>query len=191
MLLIALALAVFEFYTAGIGVAAGTAVLFGALAAYGLGVLPTHPLAVALLGLAVFGFAIDVQAGAPRLWTGIGVAAYLAGGVWLYAGLSVAWWVLVLMGLLVLLFFVSGMPAMVRTRFSTPTIGRDAMIGRVGVALSGVDPDGTVDVNGAPWRARTNRATPISSGDPIRVTAIDGLVLEVEPEAGGAREAHH
>jgi membrane-bound serine protease (ClpP class) len=191
MLLIALALAVFEFYTAGVGVAAGTAVLFGALAAYGLGVLPTRPLSVALLALAVFGLAVDVQAGAPRVWTGIGVVALVAGGLRLYAGPSVSWWVLGVMWLLVVLFFVSGMPAMVRTRFSTPTIGRDAMIGHVGVALSGVDPDGTVDINGAPWRARTNRATPILSGSPVRVTAIDGLVLEVEPEEGGARDAGH
>ena len=191
MLVIALALAVFEFYTAGVGVAAGTAALFGALAAYGLGVLPTRPLSVALLFLAVLGLAIDVQAGAPRVWTGVGVVAFVAGALRLYAGLSVSWWVVALIGLLVFLFMVSGMPAMIRTRFSTPTIGRHGMIGGLGVALSGVDPDGTVEVNGAPWRARTNRATPIGSGEPIRVVAIDGLVLEVEPEAGGAREAHH
>jgi membrane-bound serine protease (ClpP class) len=191
MLLIALALAVFEFYTAGVGVAAGTAALFGALAAYGFGVLPTRPLSLALLFLAVLGLAIDVQAGAPRVWTGVGIVAFVIGAIRLYAGLSVSLWVVVTMGLLVVLFMVAGMPAMVRTRFSTPTIGRTAMIGGLGVALSGVDPDGTVEVNGAPWRARTNRATPIGSGEPIRVIAIDGLVLEVEPEAGGAREAHH
>jgi membrane-bound serine protease (ClpP class) len=191
MLLIALAMAVFEFYTAGVGVAAGTAAVFGALAAYGLGVLPTRPLSVALLFLAVLGLAIDVQAGAPRVWTGVGIVAFVLGALRLYAGLSVSLWVVIVMGLLVVLFMVSGMPAMVRTRFSTPTIGRNAMIGGLGVALSGVDPDGTVEVNGAPWRARTNRATPIGSGDRIRVVAIDGLVLEVEPETGGAREAHH
>jgi membrane-bound serine protease (ClpP class) len=48
-----------------------------------------------------------------------------------------------------------------------------------------------VRVDGAPWRARTNRATPIAAGDPVRVVAIDGLLLEVEPEAGGARDAGH
>jgi membrane-bound serine protease (ClpP class) len=191
MLLIALALAVFEFYTAGVGVAAGTAAVFGILASYGLGVLPTRPLSVALLFIAVFGLAVDVQSGAPRVWTGIGVIAFVVGAARLYAGQTVSLWVMIVMGVLVLLFMLAGMPAMVRTRFSTPTIGRDAMIGKLGVAVSGVDPDGTVDVSGAPWRARTNRATPIAAGEPIRVVAIDGLVLEVEPESGGAREAHH
>ena len=38
------------------------------------------------------------------------------------------------------------------------------------------------------WRARTNRATPIAAGDPVRVVAVEGVVLEVEPEEGGARD---
>ena len=89
------------------------------------------------------------------------------------------------------LFMVAGMPAMVRARFSTPTIGRESMVGEMGTALADVSPEGTVEIRGAQWRARTNRATPISAGQPIRVVAIDGLLLEVEPEAGGARDAHH
>jgi membrane-bound serine protease (ClpP class) len=48
-----------------------------------------------------------------------------------------------------------------------------------------------VDLDGGLWRARTNRATPIEVGDPVRVVAIDGLLLEVEPEEGGARDAGH
>jgi membrane-bound serine protease (ClpP class) len=79
---------------------------------------------------------------------------------------------------------------MVRARFSTPTVGRQSMIGETGVALAGIAPEGVVQVRGAPWRARTNRATPIAEGDRVRVIAIDGLLLEVEPETGGAREVH-
>jgi len=191
MFVIAMSLGVFEFFTAGVGVAAGTGVVFLALAAYGLGVLPVHLWAIGLLVLSMIGFAIDVQAGAPRFWTGVGVAAYLAGALTLYQGHHVSLWVVALMGALLSLFMINGMPAMVRTRFSTPTIGRQSLIGQMGVAESGVDPEGTVRVNGAPWRARTNRATPISAGDPVRVVAIDGLLLEVEPETGGARDAHH
>jgi membrane-bound serine protease (ClpP class) len=43
-------------------------------------------------------------------------------------------------------------------------------------------------VRGAPWRARTNRATPIKVGEPVRVAAIEGLVLDVEPLVGAARD---
>ena len=81
---------------------------------------------------------------------------------------------------------VAGMPAMVRTRFSTPTIGREWMIGEEGEAVTNVSPDGVVRVRGALWRARTNRATPIELHDGIRVVEVDGLLLEVEPLEGGA-----
>jgi membrane-bound serine protease (ClpP class) len=77
---------------------------------------------------------------------------------------------------------------MVRARFSTPTIGREWMIGEEGEARTAVAPEGTVLVRGAPWRARTNRATPISAGDPVRVAGIEGLVLDVEPLVGAARD---
>ena len=62
------------------------------------------------------------------------------------------------------------------------------MIGEVGTAETAVDPDGVVLVRDAPWRARTNRATPIKAGEPVRVADIDGLVLEVEPLEGAARD---
>ena len=91
-----------------------------------------------------------------------------------------------MVGIAVTMF--SGMPAMVRTRFGTPTIGRESMVGEEGTAVSDVDPDGTVRIRGALWRARTNRATPISAGEVVRVVEIDGLLLEVEPEEGGAKD---
>ena len=60
------------------------------------------------------------------------------------------------------------------------------MIGEDGTAEVAVDPDGVVLIRGARWRARTNRATPIEAGDPVKVVAVEGLVLEVEPPEGGA-----
>jgi membrane-bound serine protease (ClpP class) len=115
----------------------------------------------------------------------------VAGSIWLYDGaaaLDPKWWVLVLVCGATLLFVLSGMTAMVRSRFSTPTIGREELIGEMGTAEVGVDPDGVVRVRDALWRARTNRATPIAAGDAVRVVAVEGVLLEVEPEAGGARD---
>jgi membrane-bound serine protease (ClpP class) len=76
----------------------------------------------------------------------------------------------------------------VRSRFSTPTIGRESLIGEMGEAAVDIAPDGVILLRGARWRARTNRATPITAGEPVRVVEVDGLILEVEPEAGGARD---
>ena len=50
------------------------------------------------------------------------------------------------------------------------------------------DPDGVVEVREARWRARTNRATPVEPGDSIRVVAIDGVTLEIEPLDGAAKD---
>ena len=86
------------------------------------------------------------------------------------------------------LFMLSGMTAIIRSRFSTPTIGREELVGELGSAEADVAPDGVVRVRDALWRARTNRATPIAAGATIRVVSVEGIVLEVEPETGGARD---
>jgi membrane-bound serine protease (ClpP class) len=192
LLVVGLLLIVFEFFTAGIGLAGAVGAGSLLLAAYGLGVLPTSPLGLALVVIGVGGLAIDVQAGAPRAWTVIGTVALAVGSWRLFGdGVSVSWIAMVAVVAGSVLLMVAGMASMLRARFSTPTIGRESMVGRMGEADSGIDPDGTVRVGGALWRARTNRATPISSGAPVRVVAIDGLLLEVEPETGGARDAGH
>ena len=113
----------------------------------------------------MFGFAIDVQAGGLGPWTVIGTAVArrrLAvrctaaprscarrGGCssWSSGGRCCS--------------CSAAMTAMIRARFSTPTVGREGMIGEDGTAEVAVDPDGVVLIRGARWRARTNRATPI------------------------------
>ena len=185
---IGMALLVFELFTAGVGVAGVVGAVFFLLGCYGLAVLPTRPWAAALLVFAMFGYSIDVQTGVPRIWTAIATVSFTIGSVALYDGVSLSW-ITLLAGIVgMTLAMLGGMPAMVRTRFSTPTIGREWMVGEEGEARTAVDPDGTVLVRGAPWRARTNRSTPIAVGEPVRVAAIEGLILEVEPLDGGARD---
>jgi membrane-bound serine protease (ClpP class) len=61
-------------------------------------------------------------------------------------------------------------------------------VGEVGVAEVDVAPDGVVRVRDALWKARTNRATPARAGEEIRVVEVVGIVLEIEPASGGARD---
>ena len=188
LLVIGLALIIFELYTAGVGVAGLVGAGSLVLASYGMWVLPVRPVALVLMLVAFFGFAIDVQTGVPRLWTAIGGVLFTISSVTFYEGLSVSWITLGVSFVGIALTFLAGMPAMVRTRFSTPTIGREWMLGEVGQARGAVAPDGVVVVRGAPWRARTNRATPLADGEGVRVVALEGLVLEVEPLDGAARD---
>jgi len=192
LLLVGLLLIVFEFFTAGVGLAGGVGAASLVLAAYGLWVLPTSGPGLALIGLGVVGLAVDVQSGAPRAWTVIGTVALLVGSWRLFPdGLALPWLTIVVVVGGSVLAMVAGMASMLRARFSTPTIGRESMVGRMGEATTGIAPEGMVRLGGALWRARTNRATPITLGDPVRVVAIDGLLLEVEPETGGATDAGH
>lgn len=188
LLTVGMALLLFELFTAGVGVAGGVAAGSLILGCYGLAWLPVRWWAVALLVVAMVAFAIDVQTGVPRVWTGIGMVLFVLGSLWLYDGVGMSWITLGVAFIGVALTFYSGIPSMVRTRFATPTIGREWMVGEMGRAVTAVAPDGVVQVRGAQWRATTNRATPIDELDAVRVVGIDGLVLEVEPEEGGARD---
>jgi membrane-bound serine protease (ClpP class) len=186
-----LGLIVFEFFTASIGLAGlvGAACTIGGFV--GFSYLPTRSWAVGLLLLAAFGFAIDAQAGSLGFWTVVAALSLGAGSLFLYGGsssLGPPWWVLLVVCLGMLLFMIGGVTAMIRSRFSTPTVGREGMIGETGEAEVDVDPDGVVVIRGARWRARTNRATPILAGSAARVVSVEGLVLEVEPLEGAARD---
>ena len=193
MLLIGMALLIFEFFTAGIGIAGVVGAFCTVMACYGLVELPARPWAVALLVLAMLAFAVDVQVGIPRLWTGMGIVFTIVGSFWLFepvgeTSLRPSWLSLIAGIGGIMLTFIVGMPSMTRTRFATPTVGREWMLGAEGVAVTDVDPDGIVRVGEGEWRARTNRATPLAAGEPLLVAAIDGVVLEVEPLEGAAKD---
>jgi membrane-bound serine protease (ClpP class) len=191
LLVVGLALIIFEFFTISIGLAGGTGAVALVGAFVGFNNLPVTWWALALILVAMFGYAIDVQAGRAFSWTVIATVLLVVGSLFLFGGssrLDVYWWVILVVVALTIGFFVSAMPVAVRSRFSTPTIGRESLIGETGEAAVDVSPDGVVILRGARWRARTNRATPIRAGEPIRVVEVDGLVLEVEPPEGGARD---
>ncbi|MDX2382025.1 MAG: NfeD family protein [Acidimicrobiia bacterium] len=193
LLLIGLALLVFEFFTAGVGIAGAVGAICTLLAFSGLSVLPARGWAVVLIMLAMIAFSIDVQVGIPRFWTGIGIVFTIVGSWYLFENLPGTTmrpsWIALITGIGgVMLTFIVGMPSMVRTRFATPTIGREWMIGEQGTVIDDVDPEGVVQVGEGRWRARTNRATPVMEGETVRVAAIDGITLEVEPLEGAARD---
>jgi membrane-bound serine protease (ClpP class) len=188
LLLAGLAMIVFELYTGGVGIAAGVGALALVLSAYGLAILPINPWGLALIAFGAFGFTVDIQTGVPRFWTGVGVVGLVVGSLLLYRDpVSLGW--LPLVGGVVgfVLLMLAGLPATVRSRFSTPTIGRESLIGEVGEAVAALDPEGVVRVREALWPARTNRSTPVAAGDAVRVVAVVGAALEVAPEPPRAR----
>ena len=57
--------------------------------------------------------------------------------------------------------------------------GSEAMIGEIGEVRSALEPEGTVFVHGELWSARAG--APVSAGRRVRILAVDGLKIEVEP----------
>jgi membrane-bound serine protease (ClpP class) len=58
------------------------------------------------------------------------------------------------------------------------TVGVDSLVGKVGVAIGSIQPDGQVKVNGEIWNAIC--AGGCETGTKVVVRRVDGLTLEVE-----------
>jgi membrane-bound serine protease (ClpP class) len=68
-------------------------------------------------------------------------------------------------------------------------VGPELLIGSQATVVTELAPEGRVKVRGELWNARSSG--PAGAGETVRIAAIDGLTLEVEPEprrvAKGAR----
>lgn len=59
--------------------------------------------------------------------------------------------------------------------------GAEGMVGEAGVVVEPCEPVGTVRVRGEIWKARCEASA--RPGDAVRVSAVDGLTLAVEPRS--------
>jgi len=175
-----LALLVFELFTAGVGIA-GVLGLFMTLAGtYGLATLPFRTVGLVCLVLSFLAMAVDVQTNLPRAYTIVGLALFVAGTFLIWDGVTMSW---VTGGVGIIgagLYAYLGMPTMVRTRFSSPVIGRSWMVGSQGTALAAMTPNdpGEVKIGEAKWFA-TAASGPIDAGEAIEVVKTKGVQLVV------------
>ena len=70
----------------------------------------------------------------------------------------------------VVIFLLFGAWKALQSHRTTPTTGREGIVGQVGLAISDLDPDGQVEVRGEIWRA-TAVGENLARG--TRVTVID------------------
>ncbi len=165
--------------------AAGLAVICLALASHGLATLPVRWWAVALVVAATGLLALSYQRGRLPVIDGLGIGLLLLAGFFItdaapQFGPSIPGVLLTV--IVVGFFFVIAMPTVARSRFSTATIGRENMVGKIGEALGSVAPEGAVLIEGARWRALAHRESGISAGDRVRVVGVEGAFLSVEPD---------
>ncbi len=180
-----LALLLFELYTAGIGIAGLVGLAMTLAGSYGLASLPFRGIGLALLVLAFLAFAVDIQTNLPRAYTAVGLVCFVAGTFWIWDGITMSW-VTGMVGIIgAALYAYIGMPTMVRTRFSSPVIGRQWMVDIEGSAVTPIraDTPGEVKLRQARWSAVAD-AGPISAGSSVRVVATRGTRLVVAPLDG-------
>lgn len=178
-----LTVAAFEFYAIGPGLAAAVATASLLMAGYGLSSLPLRWWGLSLVVAGMWLLTVDYQRGRLRALSALGAIALLAGGLTFSNGepqIAANFWGVSFAVIGVWLFYQFAMPTVARARFSTPTIGREHLIGRFGVALTDFSPEGEVRVDGAHWMATAHREAGIAKGDAVVVAGIDGLFLEVE-----------
>ncbi len=183
-LVMGLTVAAFEFYAIGPGLAAATGVISLLIAGYGLSVLPVRWWALVLIGLGLLVYTAEFQRRSFGVFSIVATGGLVAGGLFLTDAapqITPSPWGVILTVLAAIFFYLIAMPVVARSRFSTGTIGRDQLIGRRGVAVTVLGPEGTVEVDGARWSARAHREAGLKAGDAVVVTAIRGLVLEVDP----------
>ena len=155
------------------------------LAFYSFQTLPVNIAGVLLIVLALIFFIMEMKIASYGLLSVAGVISLLLGSVMLFdrgidGQLGVSWHVLVPTLGLVSGFFVVVAGLVYRSQTRRPMTGGSGLIGEVGVAKTELNPTGRIQVHGELWSAHC-RST-VSTGQRVRVTAVEGLKLEVEPE---------
>ena len=119
-----------------------------------------------------------------------GVVSLLLGSLMLFEGESpegqVSWGVLTPTLLVVSGFFTAVAFLVFRSQVSRPMTGSAGLVGEIGVVKKALAPRGKVFVHGELWNAAAR--TPIGENVPVRVVAVSGLLLEVEPAEEGPRK---
>lgn len=155
------------------------------LAVFALNLLPTRYAAIVLILAAFALFALEAKFTSYGILGIGGVICMIFGALLLVDGpipemrvsLATALAVSIPIGAIAVFLMTLVMRAH-RNRVET---GTEGMIGEIGVARTAVASDGKVFVHGELWNARAR--SPIEAGQRVRVRSVDGLRVEVEPEA--------
>lgn len=158
------------------------------LAFYSFQTLPVNAAGVLLIVLALIFFVMEMKIASYGLLSVAGIISLLLGSVMLFdrtdGRIGLSWTVIVPTICLVGGFFVAVAGLVFRSRIRRPMTGSSGLIGEIGVAKTPLTPAGRIQVHGELWLARCTR--PVETGGRVRVTAVDGLTLDVEPEESAA-----
>jgi membrane-bound serine protease (ClpP class) len=161
------------------GVAGGISLLLGLSS---LSLLPINWVGAALLALALGMFILEAKVTSHGILGVGGTVAMVLGALLLVEGppelrihLSTALAVSLPFAA-VTIFLVS---MVIQARANKVITGVATMVNEIGTARTAIAPQGQILIRGEYWRAISD--TPVEAGSYVRVTAVDGLTLKVEP----------
>lgn len=183
-----LALIALEFFVpGGVSGTVGGLMLVTSLAA--LGMLPVQLIGVGLLVASVVFFILELVHPGLGVPTAAGIVSLILGGLFLFdssvPGVSVSPFMIVPVALFAALFFGLVVQQAIRLRRRRVETRTDQIVGTQGVVVRDLDPTGIVLVASEEWTAESPSG-PVRKGERVRVVALDGIRLKVEPATEGA-----
>lgn len=172
-----------EFTNPGLIVPGVVGMIFLIVGLMALSLLPINIAGVVLIVVALAFFVIEAMTPVNGILATGGVVAMVLGIVILVdtdvPELRIGWIPAVLITLPFALLSVFLLQLAIRSfRFKVAT-GSEGMVGEIGEARTALSPTGSVFVHGELWNARS--AAAVAAGDRVRVLAVDGMRLDVEP----------
>ena len=167
------------------GVIGGISML---LALYALQVLPVNYAGLALMILGIIFMVGELFAPSFGAMGIGGIIAFVMGSVILFdtegSEIQVAIPIIVAVSTVSSIFFLIVL-RMVFAAHNKPVVsGVDEMLGSIGQVLEDFERSGHIHIHGEAWQVESK--LPLKSGDQVRVTSIDGLILSVESIKEGA-----
>ena len=184
LLVLGFAAIAFELTQPGFGFAGFSGIGMLALGVYGLTVVPSSWLGLGLLVLGIVAMAADVVLRRLGPLTVAGLSAFVIGSIFAFgdvaAPIRISPWLIGFFTASSVLYygFLLTVATQSRDRITSTQRG---LVGLVGETRGELRPEGPVFVKGTLWRGRSGDG-PIPAGTRVRVRAVDGLVLRVEPD---------
>jgi membrane-bound serine protease (ClpP class) len=180
----------FEFYNPGFVLPGVVGAICLLIALYALQMLPVNFAGVALLVLGIAFMIAEVFVPAYGSLGIGGIIAFVIGSVMMIdtdvPGYVLPWALIAAIGFLSALFIVVVVGMAMRARKRPVISGSEEMIGAAGEVIEDFDREGWALVHSENWKVRST--VPLKRGQKVRVTALDGLVLDVAPEGTTKRE---
>jgi len=177
-------LAIMALFSPGTGMLELGAFFLLLLAGWGIYMIPINLWALGLLLLGVFPFILAVRRSRQIIFLVIALIAFVIGSTFLYQG-DTGWQpgvhplLAIVVSILSAGYLWIATVKVLEAEHRRPSHDLNRLIGAIGETKTAIYNEGSVQVAGELWSARSHVSIP--DGSIVRVTGREGLILDVEP----------